>query len=279
MAANIQDAIMLLGDSLTQGGYDLNGFAAKLAYVYNRKMDVINRGFSGYNTDWALPVFEQAEVERVRDGVTEPYGLPIQAFATKEEQAHVPKVRLLVIWFGANDAAPPPKPQHVPLERFRANLRKLVWTVRAPESARHSPDTRVVLMTPPPVCTPQRARAQKAKSPPRELDREFETTRRYAEAVGEVGREEGVPVVDLWGALYEAAGREEEKLEGFLTDGLHVNERGYAIVFDELVHTIKENYPEYHYDNLQSTFIYFDLIAENPEKYLELTRKRNAFQQ
>ena len=28
--------------------------------VYNRKMDVLNRGFSGYNTDWTLPVFEQA---------------------------------------------------------------------------------------------------------------------------------------------------------------------------------------------------------------------------
>lgn len=31
MAAHVQDAIMLLGDSLTQGGFDLNGFAAKLA--------------------------------------------------------------------------------------------------------------------------------------------------------------------------------------------------------------------------------------------------------
>jgi len=26
---------------------------------YSRSLDVINRGFSGYNTDWALPVFEQ----------------------------------------------------------------------------------------------------------------------------------------------------------------------------------------------------------------------------
>lgn len=29
------------------------------ADAYNRKMDVINRGFSGYNTDWIIPVFEQ----------------------------------------------------------------------------------------------------------------------------------------------------------------------------------------------------------------------------
>lgn len=31
MAANVQDAIVLLGDSLTQGGYELNGFAARLS--------------------------------------------------------------------------------------------------------------------------------------------------------------------------------------------------------------------------------------------------------
>ncbi|KAI8998989.1 SGNH hydrolase [Trametes punicea] len=259
MAAYVQDAIMLLGDSLTQGGYDMNGFAAKLAHVYNRKMDVINRGFSGYNTDWILPVFEQC-------------------FATKQEQQHVPKVRLLVIWFGANDAAPPPKPQHVPLDRFCANLRRLLWMVHSPESAHYSPETRVVLMTPPPVNTMQRERAQRAKSPPKELDREFETTRRYAEAVGDVGRQERVPVVDVWRNLYEAAGMKEERLEDYLTDGLHLNEKGYAIVFEELDKTIKDNFPEYHYDNLRSVFIYsFDLLADNPDNYVELTKKRSAF--
>lgn len=138
-------------------------------------------------------------------------------------------MRLLVIWFGANDAAPPPKAQYVPLDRFRANLRTMLSMVRAPESAWYSPDTRVVLMTPPPVSTGQRGRAQRAKEPPRENDREFETTRRYAEAVSEVGKAEGVPVVDLWGRLYEAAGRDEVGLEAFLTDGLHLNEKGYAV--------------------------------------------------
>lgn len=27
--------------------------------VYSRKLDVINRGLSGFNTEWAIPVFEQ----------------------------------------------------------------------------------------------------------------------------------------------------------------------------------------------------------------------------
>lgn len=28
--------------------------------IYARRLDVINRGMSGYNTDWGIPVFEQA---------------------------------------------------------------------------------------------------------------------------------------------------------------------------------------------------------------------------
>ncbi|OBZ75468.1 hypothetical protein A0H81_04726 [Grifola frondosa] len=61
MAANIQDAIMLLGDSLTQHGWNpsMNGFAAQLAHAYSRKMDIVNRGFSGYNSEWIIPAFEQ----------------------------------------------------------------------------------------------------------------------------------------------------------------------------------------------------------------------------
>ena len=35
MAATIMDAIMLLGDSLTQSGWDLNRFAARLARRFN----------------------------------------------------------------------------------------------------------------------------------------------------------------------------------------------------------------------------------------------------
>ncbi|KAI0948531.1 hypothetical protein AcV7_009246 [Taiwanofungus camphoratus] len=59
MAANVEDVIMLLGDSLTQGGWEPHGIAQRLAYAYNRKLDIINRGMSGYNTDWIIPVFEQ----------------------------------------------------------------------------------------------------------------------------------------------------------------------------------------------------------------------------
>lgn len=31
---------------------------------YSRKLDVFNRGFGGYNTEWAIPVFEQVRTTR-----------------------------------------------------------------------------------------------------------------------------------------------------------------------------------------------------------------------
>lgn len=34
MAANVQDVIMLFGDSLTQGGWEPNGFGQRLARQY-----------------------------------------------------------------------------------------------------------------------------------------------------------------------------------------------------------------------------------------------------
>ena len=134
-----------------------------------------------------------------------------------------------MIWFGANDAALPIRDQHVPLDRYKANLSKLIWTVRSPDSPRYSPDTRVVLMTPPPVNTEQWGARQAAQSPPRPNDRDFATTRTYAEAAVEVAAREGVAVVDLWNKIYEAAGKEEKKLRRFLTDGLHLNADGYQV--------------------------------------------------
>ncbi len=138
-------------------------------------------------------------------------------------------MRLLVIWFGANDAALPVRDQHVPLDRYKANLSKLIWHVSSPESPRYSPDTRVVILTPPPVNADQWAARQAAKDPPGQRDREFEVTKTYAEAARQVAAKEGVALVDVWTKVWEAAGKVEKELNRFLTDGLHLNEAGYAV--------------------------------------------------
>lgn len=90
-------------------------------------------------------------------------------------------------------------------------------------------ETRIVLLNPPPVNTFQRGAALAARNPPQACDRDFLVTKEYAEAVVEVAKTEGVPVVDVWSAMYEAAERDERKLESFFHDGLHLNEAGYYV--------------------------------------------------
>jgi isoamyl acetate esterase len=62
-----------------------------------------------------------------------------------------------------------------------------------------------------------------------QLDRDFETTRKYARAVKEVAAETGVGLVDVWTDLWTAAGEKEEKLSQYLYDGLHPNKAGYKV--------------------------------------------------
>lgn len=228
---------MLFGDSITQGAWEpgMNGFGEQLSHVYARKLDVLNRGFSGYNTDWATPTFKQS-------------------LATKQDEEYTPKIRLLTIWFGANDACIRPSPQHVPLERFTSNLRDWVDIVHSPSSRYHKPNTRIILISPPPINTYQRRADLESRSPPQLLDRDFETTRKYAEAVRRVAQEKRVGFTDVWTVLWEAAGKDEASLSKFLYDGLHLNREGYQLMYHALVETIRNTYPDVHFDNLPFAF-------------------------
>ncbi|KZV71806.1 SGNH hydrolase [Peniophora sp. CONT] len=222
--AAIYDTVVLFGDSITQGAWDHGGFGAQLAHAYARRFDVLNRGFSGYNTEWALPIADTL-------------------FPAPGSSVPTAPVRLLTIWFGANDACLKPSPQHVPLDRFRSNLHTLI--ARAPSGAA------VVLITAPPVNTIQRGADLSSRDPPKELDRSFEVTRQYAELVKEVGKEKGVPVVDVWTALWEAVGKEEKRLEEVLSDGLHLNATGYNALVETLERELPELKPEMSWRNFK----------------------------
>lgn len=132
-------------------------------------------------------------------------------------------VQLLTIWFGANDAVHADRPQYVPLDRFRSNLRTIVNNVRDKDSKWYSPNTRIVIISCPPIIEAERQLGQLArwrefgsKGEAPTLDRDVANTKAYAMAAVEVGKELGVPAVDLWTAVVTAAGGEEpEKLKPF----------------------------------------------------------------
>lgn len=101
--------------------------------------------------------------------------------------------------------------------------------IKSPRSPYHSPNTRIILITPPPVNTFQRRADLESRQPPQELDRDFDVTKTYAEGVREVARSECVALVDAWSALWEAAYQDEKMLRNFLKDGLHLNFEGYKV--------------------------------------------------
>lgn len=98
--------IVCFGDSITQGGHSPEhvGWVGRLEDFYCRKADVLNRGFSGYNTDWLSRML-------------------VDLFSRMFRRR--PPV-LVTIWLGANDATVESSRQHVPLWKYKENLEKMV---------------------------------------------------------------------------------------------------------------------------------------------------------
>uniref|UniRef100_A0A0K3CH77 BY PROTMAP: gi/472587638/gb/EMS25134.1/ GDSL Lipase/Acylhydrolase family protein [Rhodosporidium toruloides NP11] gi/647398689/emb/CDR42834.1/ RHTO0S07e04610g1_1 [Rhodosporidium toruloides] n=1 Tax=Rhodotorula toruloides TaxID=5286 RepID=A0A0K3CH77_RHOTO len=247
MLADRLDTILCVGDSLTELSWDEKGLGASLAHLYQRKLDVMNRGLSGYNTDWALACLKK--------------WLPLK-------DSDAPKTQIMTIWFGANDATLEGELQHVPLPRFRDNLRQIVSLVRDPSSSHYSPETSIILITPPPFHPESWLDERERRQLPRVHDRDPENTKRYAEEVKSLGQELGVPVVDAWSAVMREASKPEVglgKLSSFFTDGLHLNAQSYAYIVKELKSVVAKNYPEKHWEKLPMLYPYWRDVPLGPE--------------
>ncbi|WVQ94350.1 hypothetical protein IAU59_001429 [Kwoniella sp. CBS 9459] len=264
-SSSYTDAIMLFGDSLTQAFSD-GSLAQRMAEYYSRRADIVNRGFGGYNSDWAIPVFEQV-------------------FATKEarEKGFAQNVKLITIWLGANDAVLPGSPQCVPLDRYKANIAQLIDLVQSPSSPYHSPDTKVVLINAPPIIEDAwiEARIEKWESfgkegPKPDQNRDFGITKQYAEACLEVGKDKGVEAVDLWTAIIKAAGGEGPKeLAPYFYDGLHLTSAGYEVLFNALSSLIVSKYPDLDPRKMDMRMPHWaDVDLEKPRVAFDSVQKR-----
>lgn len=203
-----------------------NKRGARVADRYQRRADVLNRGYSGYNTDWFL-----------RHAAT-PSG--------KADLLSHDDVRLVTVFFGANDASHPElnERQHVPLEAYKSNLRKIVSLIRANFGAGAS----VVIISPPPVCHEGRLRFQRERygeGATGKLERTLELSGRYARGAGDVASELDLPFLDLWnGMQFTSPGVERKDWRGFLSDGLHFSPSGNKFAGDCLLELIDEMLPD-----------------------------------
>ncbi len=190
---------VLVGDSLTQQGLHVHGWASLLGGYWARKVDLIHRGFSGYTSQLIA-------------------GIRNHACATTMHPV------FYTLLLGSNDAALPPSVQHVPLPQFQAHMQQLVSHMTAGGA-------QLLLITPPPVHEAKLTRFNADKGRP--LDRTNERTGQYAEVVRQIGRNMHIPVVDLYRAL--GGDKEEEDREKFLEDGLHLSEEGNRVLFELII--------------------------------------------
>ncbi|KAL3459626.1 SGNH hydrolase-type esterase domain-containing protein [Aspergillus heterothallicus] len=219
------DKIVLFGDSITQGCYEPEcgfAFGAAMQHAYMRKMDVIQRGFSGYNSDHAAAII--------------PYLLNQES-----------NIKLMVVFFGTNDSIVPESKNHVPIPRFKENIRKIVLSAQ-------DAGAKVILIGPGPF---DYHGFMKAVEEGWVCDRTTLRARAYCDATVEVGAEVGVPVVRLWDLIMADMGWKEGELvfgleeipdegrfEGYFYDGLHFLGKAYQIMFEHVIKVIKDSYPE-----------------------------------
>ncbi|XP_022720979.1 GDSL esterase/lipase At5g45920-like isoform X2 [Durio zibethinus] len=209
--------IYLFGDSITEQSFGDGGWGASLANHFSRTVDVVLRGYSGYNTRWVLKaldrVFLVAESDD-SDGAAEPLAI--------------------TVFFGANDACLPDRYaafQHVPLDEYKRNLHSIVSSFK-----KRWPKTLILLITPPPIDEDERLRHPYAENPSGLPERTNEAAGAYAKACVETAGECGIPVVDLWTRMQQFP----DWRKAYLSDGLHLTEDGNKVVFEEVVKKLND---------------------------------------
>lgn len=200
--------IVAFGDSTTA----LRGATKVYATILQeelRNVRIINAGVAGNTTDLARKRFEQDV-------------LALQP-------------QIAIIQFGINDSAvdvwktPPAIEPRVPLERYEANLRHFVQTLK-------SKNTRVVLMTSNPLRWTPKLKEMYGRTPYQPENQEgFNTPLlSYCEAVRKVATEESTEFLDMQLGFLERAQKQGTTVDALLSDGMHPNEYGHRTEADFL---------------------------------------------
>ncbi|XP_022145498.1 GDSL esterase/lipase CPRD49-like [Momordica charantia] len=204
MVGPVRPKFVLFGSSIVQFSFGDRGWGADIADLYSRQADVILRGYGGWNSSRALQVVDEIFP---KDSIIQP--------------------SLVIVYFGGNDAVIPlpfPGGSHVPLPEFINNMTNIVCHIKS-----LSATTRSIFLTPPPVNSEQ----IRELMPGLEKLRTMENLEIYTDAIIDICRDIGVEYVDL----FRAVQRRDDWLT-FFTDGVHFNEEGSRVVFEEIKNTI-----------------------------------------
>ncbi|XBW36788.1 hypothetical protein QEN19_002365 [Hanseniaspora menglaensis] len=185
---------------------------AGLTNAYVRKLDIVQKGFSGYNSRWALKIL--------------PKLLEIYK-----------NIKIAYIFFGSNDACMGER-QHVPLAEYEENTLKLIDMYK-----QHGIE-KIILITPALINEKMwiSVNADEVKQGYTRSNEDFE---KYGAALEKIGLELNLPVVNLNKSFKEYANENlDGKWQELLCDGLHFSGHGYYVFYTQLLQTIKQNYSD-----------------------------------
>ncbi|XP_019413292.1 PREDICTED: GDSL esterase/lipase At2g38180-like isoform X5 [Lupinus angustifolius] len=202
----VRPKFVLFGSSIVEYGFH-EGWAATLAHLYGRQVDVVLRGYAGWNSRTALRILDKI----------------FPKHATQQPS-------LVIVYFGGNDATHPQPDghgSHVPLKEYSENMRKIFNHLKS-----LSEKTRIIFLSTPPINEKQLFGDSIPSNPPKTN----ESLRIYSEAGLEVSRELNIKAIDLWSAIQE---RSDWKDVSFI-DGIHFTKEGSKVVSREILKVLRE---------------------------------------
>jgi lysophospholipase L1-like esterase len=231
------DKFLLFGDSITEMSYNQEfGFnlAPALQHEYFRKIQVVARGYGGYNTEHARYI-----VEPTLDA----------------EEAGGSEIKLMTIFFGTNDAST----NAISLERYAENLRFISQQVLKRNIS-------LIIVGPSLI-------NEFADVPDKSTMRNLEYSKVASTIASELGIafidlwhgfleskgwKEGDPIPGKQGD------QADQTLDDLLSDGVHFTGKGYKIWYDLLLRTMRDEFPRLRTENLPTILPHiFDIDNSN----------------
>lgn len=174
---------------------------------YRRRADIINRGYSGYTTEYILKMMPYLYPKNAHRNT-----LPI--FAT--------------LMLGSNDATGSCDTfKHLTTDQYKSNLRKIIVYLKNLTS-----NPKIILLTPPPIGKQYQYPLNCSEKCC--FGRGNSETEKYVKVVKEVGELFQIPTIDIYQRFLGV-----DNYSSLLYDGLHPNCLGNRIIFDEIVNTIE----------------------------------------
>ena len=203
--------LLLIGDSHTEFGYSVNnqaGWVALLSSLLQRKCDVVNRGFSGYNSKNILTYLPEILAEFNKDSIEG-----------------------VILFLGSNDSAN--GKIHIPLENYRENLQK-IYTILVEMSKLNK--EKIIVISPPRINDVKYN--FEASNSENELNYYDENVKKYSQESIDFAVRNSLTYIDLYSLMLDYGNNYTDLLD----DGLHLSKKGNLFLYEHLKPTLEKKF-------------------------------------